>query len=229
MWHREGGLTRGLEAIIPNRVFVADTLAPVSNGRVGPEYDALDAALAALEKTIRSAERPVLVPVKHSTAARLIANPFYLGQALLPDATTLGDLHDAVVYFGRGPEAGALVRPPAADSSPLPARRLMAVNYEGSRQLGVREIEARLRRHEVPVLLDVPFHDRTICVVREVLLDMLLEKGFADADVKPEIVPVDRTNQRLLRVTFRITDGTRSPALRSAARRPPPTARCSGG
>ena len=111
VWHREGGLTRGLEEIIPGRVFVADTLAPVSNGRSGPKYDELDASLRALEQTIASRERPALLMVRQSAAAQLPANPFYLGQAMLPPATTLGDLHDAVVFFGRDAAAGTLVRP----------------------------------------------------------------------------------------------------------------------
>ena len=108
------GADGGLEEIIPGRVFVADTLAPVSNGRSGPEYDALDAALGALEKTLQSSARPILLTIRGSAAAQLLANPFYLGQAMLPETTTLGDLHDAVVYFGRGAEAGTLLRPATA-------------------------------------------------------------------------------------------------------------------
>jgi len=41
-------------------------------------------------------------------AARLAADPFYLGQALLGPKITLGDNDDAVVYFGRDAEAGRI-------------------------------------------------------------------------------------------------------------------------
>jgi hypothetical protein len=111
VWHGEGGLTRRLQEAIPGRVFVAETLAPVSNGRTGPEYDELDKVLQSLERTLSSSERPVLVSMRGTPAAKLIANPFYLGQGMLPADTTLGDLDDAIVYFGRTPEVGTLVRP----------------------------------------------------------------------------------------------------------------------
>jgi hypothetical protein len=110
VWHREGGITRRLQETIPVRVFVAETLAPVANGHSGPAYDHLDTSLLALENTIKSRQRPTLVVLNRSGAATLVANPFYLGQGMLPAETTLGDLDDAVVYFGRGPHAGLLVR-----------------------------------------------------------------------------------------------------------------------
>lgn len=111
VWRHEGGITSALQDIIPDRVFVAETLAPVAVGQTGPQFDALDQALQMLEATLQSRERPVLVLLKNKpAAASLVANPFYLGQAMLRDNVTIGDNDDAIVYFGRSPEAGAFVR-----------------------------------------------------------------------------------------------------------------------
>jgi hypothetical protein len=67
--------------------------------------------VAALEATLKSKERPVLVFLRSKPdAAALVANPFYLGQAMLPDDVTIGDNDDAIVYFGRDSAAGGFVR-----------------------------------------------------------------------------------------------------------------------
>lgn len=110
LWHGDGGITKALQEDIPGRVFVAETLAPVSNGGTGPEFDNLDKALQSLEGTLPSRERPVLVSLRGTLAARLPANPFFLGQAMLSPDVTLGDIDDACVYFGRTTDVGALVR-----------------------------------------------------------------------------------------------------------------------
>jgi hypothetical protein len=110
LWHGEGHITRALEASGADKVFVVDTLAPISTGETGPEFDDLDKALLSVERTLRSDERPILVPLTAAPAATLPANPFFLGQAGLSPVRTLGDIDDAVVYFGRQPGAGTLVR-----------------------------------------------------------------------------------------------------------------------
>jgi hypothetical protein len=101
LWHREGGITTALDRLFPGRVFVAEVLAPAGTRRGGPESQQADASLKALEDTVSSSSRPVLVSLRGTRAAALIANPFYLGQAMLPPSTTIGDLDDACVYFGR--------------------------------------------------------------------------------------------------------------------------------
>jgi hypothetical protein len=110
LWHGEGHITRALEASGTDKVFVVDTLAPISTGETGPEFDDLDKALASVERTLRSDERPILVSLTAAPAATLPANPFFLRQAGLSPAVTLRDIDDAVVYFGREPGAGILVR-----------------------------------------------------------------------------------------------------------------------
>jgi hypothetical protein len=110
LWHRDGHITRGLETNGSRKVFVVDTLAPVSSGQTGSEFEDLDEALLSLERTLQSTEWPVLVSLSAGPAAKLPASPFFLGQAGLSLDVTLGDIADAVVYFGREPEAGTLVR-----------------------------------------------------------------------------------------------------------------------
>ena len=106
VWHREGDVTNALERALPGRVFVAEVLAPAGRSS-GREAQELEASLAALEDSVSTRDRPVLIPVRNTRAATLLANPFYLGEAMLSPSTTLGDIDDACVYFGRTPELAA--------------------------------------------------------------------------------------------------------------------------
>jgi hypothetical protein len=101
VWHRDGGITTALDRQIPGRVFVAETIAPLLGARPSPALDAFNSSLRSFDAQIRSTQRPVLVSMHGTAAAKLPVNPFYLGQAFLPPATTIGDLNDAVVYFGQ--------------------------------------------------------------------------------------------------------------------------------
>ena len=102
VWRRFGGVTTLLERQSPGRVLVIETIAPVS----ASAFDAPDAAAQfaastrALEGTLRSRQWPALIPLAGSKAGTLTADPFYLGQAMLGPQITLGDLADAVAYFG---------------------------------------------------------------------------------------------------------------------------------
>ena len=60
----------------------------------------LNNSLRSFETQIDSTDRPVLVSMRGTSAAKLLANPFCLGHAMLPPMTTIGDLDDAIVYFG---------------------------------------------------------------------------------------------------------------------------------
>jgi hypothetical protein len=101
LWHREGGITSALDRLTPGRTFVAEVFAPVGRQPRGREAQEFDESLKALEDTVSARERPVLISLRGTRAATLLANPFYLGQAMLDPSTTLGDLDDAGVYFGR--------------------------------------------------------------------------------------------------------------------------------
>ena len=101
VWRRFGGVTKLLEQAIPGRVLVVETIAPVNPSRATPgSVTQFAASSRALEATLRSRNWPVLFALPGSSAAQLEADPFYLGQAMLGAQVTLGDLADAVVYFG---------------------------------------------------------------------------------------------------------------------------------
>jgi hypothetical protein len=101
VWRRFGGVTKLLEERIPGRVLVVETIAPVDPSRATPEsVKQFAASSRALEATLRTRNWPVLFALPGSAAAKLEADPFYLGQAMLGTQVTLGDLADAVVYFG---------------------------------------------------------------------------------------------------------------------------------
>lgn len=102
VWRRLGGVTKLLEQQIPGRVLVVETIAPVERRASGPQNGEAQFAASArvLEGTLRRREWPVLLRLAGSPAGKLTADPFYMGQAMLGPAITLGDLADAVVYFG---------------------------------------------------------------------------------------------------------------------------------
>jgi hypothetical protein len=101
VWRRFGGVTKLLEQHIPGRVLVVETMAPVDSSRATPEsVTRFTASSRALEATLRNRNWPVLIALPGSAAGKLEADPFYLGQAMFGPQLTLGDLADAVVYFG---------------------------------------------------------------------------------------------------------------------------------
>jgi hypothetical protein len=95
-------VTKLLEQQIPGRVLIVETIAPVTATRFDPPDAAAQfaASTRALEATLRSRQWPVLIPLAGSAAGELPADPFYMGQAMLGPEIALGDLADAVVYFG---------------------------------------------------------------------------------------------------------------------------------
>jgi len=101
VWRRFGGVTTQLERQSPGRVLVVETIAPVQVRRSDSDAAVqFTAPMRALGGTIRGRQWPVLVSLAGSAAGQLTADPFYLGQAMLGAQITLGDLADAVVYFG---------------------------------------------------------------------------------------------------------------------------------
>ena len=104
VWRRLGGVTRLLDQSIPGRVLVVETIAPLDPKRASPEgVTQFTTACRALEATLHSRNWPVFLALPDSAAARFEADPFYAGQAMLGPQVKLGDLADAVVYFGASP------------------------------------------------------------------------------------------------------------------------------
>ena len=101
VWRRFGGVTKLLDQRIPGRVLVVETIAPLDPRRASSEgVTQFATACRALEATLRTRTWPVLFALPGSAAAKFEADPFYAGQAMLGAQVTLGDLADAVVYFG---------------------------------------------------------------------------------------------------------------------------------
>jgi hypothetical protein len=117
--------------------------------------------------------------------------------------------------------------PLALESQPG-ALDLTAVYFKGSKQLKVPEIEKRLRENGIRVRLDAPLDGATACVIKEVIRDLLSERGFADAEVTQRATVAPAQGTAVKTVTFTIDDGERSRPTRSAREKSklPPAARC---
>lgn len=202
-----------------------------AGARAANAWGALAAwAWGALERTVSSSERPIVLSLRGTAAGKLVANPFYLGQAFLPAETTLADLDDAVVLFDMraGAQSTTVVEQALPVESLPGSLDLMAIEYEGSKQLKVAEINERLRENGIRVRLDGPLDGATACVIKEVHRDLLEERGFADAEVTQRTTLVPARGTMVKKVTFTINDGERSGPTQSAQGRSqlPPAARC---
>jgi hypothetical protein len=101
VWRRFGGVTTLLEQRIPGRVLVVETIAPLDPRRASPEgVTQFAMACRALEATLLTRNWLVLFALPSSVAAGFEADPFYAGQARLGPQVRLGDLANAVLYFG---------------------------------------------------------------------------------------------------------------------------------
>jgi hypothetical protein len=93
----------------------------------------------------------------------------------------------------------------------------------------VAEIDERLRRYGIRVRLDAPLEGLTLCVIKEMLGNMMAEKGFVDAAVTHSATPVvGAGGSSLVKVTVNIVEGQRSRTATptSVKPRPSPLARC---
>ena len=97
--------------------------------------------------------------------------------------------------------------------------------YEGTDEIRRQQFEERLRAHSIVLRLDLPPANQIICQVKEVLADMMAEKGFADAEITHEIVPMPR-DPATVKLAFDIKEGARSRNGRSIANRLSPAERC---
>ena len=104
----------------------------------------------------------------------------------------------------------------------------MAVDFEAKR-LDISNIDERLHENGIRLRLDSPLDGFSICVIQELLGDMMAEKGFTEAKVSHKTTPVvGAGGSKLLKLTFHVAEGQRSTPPTGAARnaRPSPSARC---
>jgi len=101
-----------------------------------------------------------------------------------------------------------------------------AIEIVGTNQLsGFQNMRERFRSNGAELRLGLPVETQTLCRFKEVLRDLLREKGYPDAEITLDMKPTwgDRTQLTLM---FTVTQGKRS---RRTATSPVPTPaeRCS--
>jgi outer membrane protein assembly factor BamA len=104
------------------------------------------------------------------------------------------------------------------------------VEVIGTKQLdlsrsGWEKLRERLRENGADLNLGWPLESQTLCRFKEVLRDVMSEKGFADAEVTHDTRPT-YGNRRHLTLKFTITEGKRSRAIARAAPLLAPAQRC---
>jgi hypothetical protein len=88
-----------------------------------------------------------------------------------------------------------------------------------------QKIRERLRSNGADLRLGLPLETQTLCRFKEVLRDVMSEKGFLDAEVTHDTQPTFG-NPRHLTLKFTITEGKRSRPIAPAAPLPSPAQRC---
>jgi outer membrane protein insertion porin family len=94
-------------------------------------------------------------------------------------------------------------------------QRVKLVNYEGSRALDRSRVEDQLREKQLELRLDSFLDERILARVSRIVRDMLAEKGFPNASVRPVVTSL-AGSPKLVSVTFVIAEGPRT-AIRDVA------------
>jgi outer membrane protein assembly factor BamA len=100
------------------------------------------------------------------------------------------------------------------------------VEINGTKQIDFPKICERLRSNGADLRLGLPLETQTLCRFKEVLRDVMSEKGFLDAEITHDTRPT-YGDPRSLTLKFTITEGPRSRQTASAAPLPSPAQRCS--
>jgi outer membrane protein assembly factor BamA len=100
------------------------------------------------------------------------------------------------------------------------------VEIIGTRHYDYRKLRERLQQNGADLRLGWPLEHQTLCRFKEVLRDVMSEKGYPDAAITHDTRPT-YGDPRQLTLTFTITEGKRSRRTAPAAPLPPPAERCS--
>jgi outer membrane protein insertion porin family len=87
-------------------------------------------------------------------------------------------------------------------------QRVKLVNYEGSTALDRTKIEDALRNKQIELRLDSFLDDSTLARVSRVVRDMLADKGYPNATVRPVVKELPG-GPKLVSVTFQVGEGAR--------------------
>jgi outer membrane protein insertion porin family len=85
-------------------------------------------------------------------------------------------------------------------------KRIKIVDYQGSREVAVSDIESRLKENSIEVRLDSPVDDSVIRRVSGVVKELYAEKGYQYATVTPTQKPA-AGGPKLVHLTFNIDQG----------------------
>jgi outer membrane protein assembly factor BamA len=99
------------------------------------------------------------------------------------------------------------------------------VEITGTKQIDFPRIRERLRSNGADLRLGLPLETQTLCRFKEVLRDVMSEKGFLDAEIEHDMRPTFG-DRRQLTLMFTITEGKRAGRTTSAPLRSP-AQRCS--
>lgn len=96
------------------------------------------------------------------------------------------------------------------------------IEIVGTTRIDVRQIRPRLQLNGGDLRLGLPIEGQTLCRFKEVLRDVMREKGFPEAHIKHQLRPTYGNPQHLT-LRFTVVEGTRSrsrstPALTPAQR-----------
>jgi hypothetical protein len=101
-----------------------------------------------------------------------------------------------------------------------------AVKIFGTKRIDHRKLRSRLRSNGADLRLGLPLETPTLCRFKEVLRDVMSEKGFLDAEITHDTQPT-YGNPRHVTLKFTIAEGKRSSRTAPAAPLPSPAQRCS--
>jgi hypothetical protein len=104
------------------------------------------------------------------------------------------------------------------------------IEIKGTKELllsgaGWRKLRERLRANGAELRLGWPLESQTLCRFKEVVLDVMNEKGFLDAEISHDMLPT-YGNPRHLTLQFTIVEGKRSRRTAVNAPLPSPAQRC---
>ena len=108
---------------------------------------------------------------------------------------------------------------------------IAAIHIIGTKEIllsgsGWRKLHERLLQNGADLRLGWPLENQTLCRFQEVVLDVMREKGFLDAEINHDMRPTFG-NRRDLTLEFTIVEGTRShPVSRKKAALLSPAERC---
>jgi hypothetical protein len=104
------------------------------------------------------------------------------------------------------------------------------VEIVGTKQLdlsrsGWQKLDVRLRANGAQLRLGWPLESQTLCRFKEVVRDVMIDKGFLDVDITQDFRPT-QGNREHLTLKFTIVEGKRSRRPAPSAPSPSPAERC---